>query len=550
MNEELPTKKTLLADGETQPDPKNLCREEKIVESDADDQIDEKDRPSLKNLVVPWLSLALVAVALTAHQALVLKNGNEDDLGFTHHVTKDARSLLPSISSSHKSLYPLSNTDIIGFACAIVGLIIAGGGGIGGGGILVPIYILILGFSPKHAIPLANVTVFGGSVANTILNTQKRHPLADRPLVDWDLILVMEPLTIAGALIGAFLNKLLPEGLLVVMLVLLLSFTAHNTLTKAMKMYKKESKEIARQKAAVEGSALTEMVRLESQENVEESTEELLESMELGEDETAPGPADTDSEQHEMKYGNTTVEQMETLKRILDEERSTPMNNIMILVSMFVVVLFVNIVKGGGAFPSPLGIKCGSSSFWIANFAILAWIVVISLFVRSYLVNRFETKERVNYPYVEGDIKWDGSATIKYPVICALAGFFAGMFGVGGGIVKGPLMLAMGIHPAVSSASSACMILFTSFTATTSFVVFGLLDPDYAPFCLAMGFVATFGGQLALHYLMQKFQRNSLIAFSIGFVVLLSAFLMTIQSLVSLAEGTKHHSGGVCGAGD
>ena len=404
MNEELPTKKTLLADGETQPDPKNLCREEKIVESDADDQIDEKDRPSLKNLVVPWLSLALVAVALTAHQALVLKNGNEDDLGFTHHVTKDARSLLPSISSSHKSLYPLSNTDIIGFACAIVGLIIAGGGGIGGGGILVPIYILILGFSPKHAIPLANVTVFGGSVANTILNTQKRHPLADRPLVDWDLILVMEPLTIAGALIGAFLNKLLPEGLLVVMLVLLLSFTAHNTLTKAMKMYKKESKEIARQKAAVEGSALTEMVRLESQENVEESTEELLESMELGEDETAPGPADTDSEQHEMKYGNTTVEQMETLKRILDEERSTPMNNIMILVSMFVVVLFVNIVKGGGAFPSPLGIKCGSSSFWIANFAILAWIVVISLFVRSYLVNRFETKERVNYPYVEGDV--------------------------------------------------------------------------------------------------------------------------------------------------
>lgn len=404
MNEELPTKKTLLADGETQPDPKNLCREEKIVESDADDQIDEKDRPSLKNLVVPWLSLALVAVALTAHQALVLKNGNEDDLGFTHHVTKDARSLLPSISSSHKSLYPLSNTDIIGFACATVGLIIAGGGGIGGGGILVPIYILILGFSPKHAIPLANVTVFGGSVANTILNTQKRHPLADRPLVDWDLILVMEPLTIAGALIGAFLNKLLPEGLLVVMLVLLLSFTAHNTLTKAMKMYKKESKEIARQKAAVEGSALTEMVRLESQENVEESTEELLESMELGEDETAPGPADTDSEQHEMKYGNTTVEQMETLKRILDEERSTPMNNIMILVSMFVVVLFVNIVKGGGAFPSPLGIKCGSSSFWIANFAILAWIVVISLFVRSYLVNRFETKERVNYPYVEGDV--------------------------------------------------------------------------------------------------------------------------------------------------
>merc|ERR1712071_666845 len=182
--------------------------------------------------------------------------------------------------------------------------------------------------------------------------------------------------------------------------------------------------------------------------------------------------------------------------------------------------------------------------------AMLGRTIFIAMIVRLYLIRRNATKEMVNYPFVEGDIKWDSRATIVYPAICALAGFFAGMFGVGGGIVKGPLMLAMGVHPAVSSASSACMILFTSFTATTSFVVFGLLTPDYAPFCFTLGFVATFGGQLALHYLMAKFKRNSLIAFSIGFVVLLSAFLMTIQSLVSLAEGKKHHSGGVCGAGD
>ncbi len=36
---------------------------------------------------------------------------------------------------------------------------------------------------------------------------RRRHPSADRPLVDWDLILIMEPLTIGGALAGSFLNK-------------------------------------------------------------------------------------------------------------------------------------------------------------------------------------------------------------------------------------------------------------------------------------------------------------------------------------------------------
>jgi len=124
------------------------------------------------------------------------------------------------------------------------------------------------------------------------------------------------------------------------------------------------------------------------------------------------------------------------------------------------------------------------------------------------------------------------------------------MFGVGGGIVKGPLMLAMGVHPKVSSASSACMIFFTSFTATTSFIVFGLLVPDYAFVSLFIGFTATYVGQIVLFYLMNKYQRNSYIAFSIGGVVLLSACLMTIQSMVSLAEGDHHHqSGGICGKG-
>jgi len=93
---------------------------------------------------------------------------------------------------------PHQNTcrwDAATIVLATLGLMIAAAGGIGGGGILVPIYILVLRFSPKYAVPLSNITIFGGAITNTFLNMKKRHPLADRPLVDWDLILVMEPLT-------------------------------------------------------------------------------------------------------------------------------------------------------------------------------------------------------------------------------------------------------------------------------------------------------------------------------------------------------------------
>ena len=102
-------------------------------------------------------------------------------------------------------------SDIWGVVLVTLGLLVAASGGIGGGGILVPLLILVFGFSPKHAIPLSNFTILGSSVTNMVLNLDKRHPTEDRPLVDWDLILVMEPLTMAGAIVGAFVSKVCTE---------------------------------------------------------------------------------------------------------------------------------------------------------------------------------------------------------------------------------------------------------------------------------------------------------------------------------------------------
>ena len=82
---------------------------------------------------------------------------------------------------------------------------------------------------------------------------------------------------------------------------------------------------------------------------------------------------------------------------------------------------------------------------------------------------------------------WDEANTLKFPALCMFAGLFAGMFGIGGGIVKGPLMLEMGVHPQVASATSACMILYTTSTATVSFALFGLMQMDYAVFLFFVG---------------------------------------------------------------
>merc|ERR1719192_2547609 len=147
----------------------------------------------------------------------------------------------------HERKVQWDGQDIAGFIFASLMITIAAGGGIGGGGVLVPTYIFILGFEPKYAIPLSNCTILGSSISNLILNIRKRHEYADRPRIDWDIMLMMEPLTVAGALVGTFVNVISPPWVITIMLVLLLTATAIKTMKKGIKKYHQETAQFERQ---------------------------------------------------------------------------------------------------------------------------------------------------------------------------------------------------------------------------------------------------------------------------------------------------------------
>jgi hypothetical protein len=115
------------------------------------------------------------------------------------------------------------------------------------------------------------------------------------------------------------------------------------------------------------------------------------------------------------------------------------------------------------------------------------------------------------------------------------------------------MMLAMGVHPAVVSATSSAMILFTSFAATTSFFVFGLLLFDFAIVGFVVGFIAASLGQILMRQARQArsasgrdFERNSYTAFAIGGVILVSALLMTIEVRASDFQFLQCHIALLC----
>ena len=113
----------------------------------------------LRAIALPWAVMVIASIA--AAVVVSSRAQDEDPLSSmdSHYHSSETHRLLPTerqhvhnpvYEENHASLFPLSTSDKMGFAFAICGLMIAAGGGIGGGGILVPIYILVMGFSPKH----------------------------------------------------------------------------------------------------------------------------------------------------------------------------------------------------------------------------------------------------------------------------------------------------------------------------------------------------------------------------------------------------------------
>jgi uncharacterized membrane protein YfcA len=371
------------------------------------------------------ISLAITTVMITCFVAVYIPGGSTiGGIGGSNTLSRHL-SLIDE-DEELPPLFPFEAKDYLGFSVAVLGLLLAAGGGIGGGGILVPTYILLLDFPVKHAIPLASATVLGGAVANNILNARKYHPdHPGRPVIDWDLILQLEPMTILGALVGAILNDFLPEILLVVLMVLLLAVTAQNTLSKAHKMYQKESEELRLQRVG-EGMPLL------SKDAQDADTEDISKSGEEGSDQSCAIRRD-DLDKMEVQETSRSAYYMH--QAFLD---------VIKLSALFVVVTVLNLVKGrpSEAGGGPIGLNsCGDECFWVTQIGICVVILVFVVYARSNLLRR----KRSGGP-VLSEIEWNEENTITYPIFAIVAGLVAGLFGVGGGIIKGPLMLALGMY--------------------------------------------------------------------------------------------------------
>ena len=500
----------------------------------------------------------------------------------------------------HKDMWPPDGRDWWGFALAFLACAISAGAGIGGGGLLVPLFIVALAFTPHESTPLANVTILGGAVANFAFNVRRQHPSHPRPLIAYEVALMMEPMTIAGALVGCLLNKVCPGWLITLLLVLLLGMTTWRTLQKGLRGWRRESLE---QKASRRGASLTEellptpvvarrslaqiasvgsgataaemesaaraarppaasyfpptpeaakrsgsssqlarsgsgaqLAALLPAENLNASASGSQLSAMLP---YAPGSvAETPPLGRELD-ANATLAEVEAQAALLASEQVRwPRLDASLLVLVLGLCALISVLRGRDASTSVLRVTCGSGGYWGLLALQFGAVVLASGGIRYLLLWRHSHRQWMRAE-ARADVQWTPRSTALYPLVCALAGLTAGMFGIGGGIIKGPLMLEMGIKPAVASATCAFMILFTAATATMQYALFGALRPHYAAALFGVGLCGTVVGQLVVQAAIRRLKKESIITLLIAAVIGGSTLLMGANGVVEVIHSIR-----------
>jgi uncharacterized membrane protein YfcA len=140
----------------------------------------------------------------------------------------------------HKYVYPLSFKEAIGLFMIIIGSALSNAGGIGGGGLLIPILLLLLGFYTHEAIPISKLMIFTGAITSFFLGFRQKHPFRNSISIDYNIPMLLVPFLLLGTMIGVTLNKVTPPWVILISLTLVLVINTYKTFKKGRETHKNE----------------------------------------------------------------------------------------------------------------------------------------------------------------------------------------------------------------------------------------------------------------------------------------------------------------------
>ncbi|XP_009388390.2 sulfite exporter TauE/SafE family protein 4 [Musa acuminata AAA Group] len=443
---------------------------------------------SSKSFVVYLLAASSLAVAST----FFISHGPSSPYGFQdQHVILSSRSVRvwPELEVNWRS----GLATVIGFLGSAFGTV----GGVGGGGIFVPMLTLVVGFDAKSAAALSKCMIMGASASSVWYNLRVAHPSKEVPIIDYNLALLFQPMLMLGITIGVELSVVFPFWLITILIIILFIGTSSRSMFKGVQMWKKET-----------------LFKMEMRKQEEAKSNQEVEGI------------DTTSEPLLHRPEKSMLEALRFNIR---------WKGISVLLVVWFSFLLLQILKNNS--------ETCSLFYWVVN--ILQFPVALSVFSWEATKLWRESRQRRmqgNWESVcEASIEWTGMQLVFCAFCGLLGGTVGGLLGSGGGFILGPLLLEIGVIPQVASATATFVMMFSSSLSVVEFYFLKRFPIPYALYLISVSVMAGFWGQFFVRKLVKFLKRASIIVFILSSVIFASALTMGVVGTEKSITMIKNH---------
>ncbi|XP_019197044.1 PREDICTED: uncharacterized protein LOC109190899 [Ipomoea nil] len=427
-----------------------------------------------------------------ALQSIKLSDANNSDAH--HHLlskflmreTKDSGHRHSHVWPELKFGWKIVVGSIIGFLGAAFGSV----GGVGGGGIFVPMLTLILRFDPKSATAISKCMITGAAVSTVYCNLRLRHPTLEMPIIDYDLAVLIQPMLMLGISIGVSFNVILADWMVTVLLIILFLGLSTMAFFRGVASWKKET-----------------MLK-------KEAVQRLANGGIGGEGGTFPGGPSSSIQ----KRAKVSV-----LENVYWKE--------------FGLIFFVWVVCLGLQISKNYTTTC-STVYWGVNLLQIPVCLGVSSFEAFGL---YKGWRKISSKSGDSSSKLRAGQLIVFCFFGLVAGTVGALLGLGGGFIMGPLFLELGVPPEVSTATSTFVMMFTSSIAVVEYYLLKRFPVPYAVCLTAVATVAAFVGQHVVRRVIAALGRASLIIFTLAFIIFISAISLGGVGISNMTKKIEHH---------
>lgn len=405
----------------------------------------------------------------------------------------------------HKSLFPLSGLDILVTVIVTISNGLGTSGGVGEGALLIPYLILIGKYAVTQASSIAYVIVFGGVLGNLLNIVWMPHEKSHRPLINYDLNLLIIPALLIGVPFGVVLHTVLPPLAIYIGIIILLTYFISKIVLKIFRKPQPERPQLDKS---------------EENENLFANQPQSSSDMYL--------EPETKAKFEEINRAVDAAEAEEKEDHLFPRKKYQEL--LLILLAFGTIIL----LKGSKDFESVVGIGFCSPGYW-SLYAVNVVIMSLLFYRNTRLVLKWQKEKEVKgYQFAADELQYDNQRIITILILSVFAGLVGGTLSVGGALVIAPTLLDWGMPPKSVAVTTGFFIVFTMLDSTLEVLMYGQVTSSEFFWFASINFVFSFITSRVVITYAKKYQKENLILAILGAVGTVSQIVM-IYLLVNLS---------------